>query len=210
MQIKTFVFNPFSENTYLVWNEPEEAIIIDPGMSSPEEEVEFNAHLQDNKLRIKHCILTHAHIDHILGCDWIFKQFGLKPIMHPEEQIVYKSGKQVALMYGVGAIELPEYFLFGVDDEELSFGSVRFKMYFTPGHSPGSLSFYSEEDKVLFSGDVLFEGSIGRTDLPGGDFDTLINSIKTQLLPLPNETKVYSGHGGMTTIGQEKLTNPFL
>lgn len=210
MQIKTFVFNPFSENTYLIWNEADEAVIIDPGMSNTDEEMEFRSFLVNNDLQLKHCILTHAHIDHIMGCQWIYDQFGLKPIMHQQETIVYDSGKQVAMMYGIGAIDLPEYNLFDLNQSHVQLGSIVFKMYFTPGHSPGSISYYSEEDQVVFSGDVLFEGSIGRTDLPGGDFNTLIHSIKTKLLPLANETRVYSGHGGITTIGQEKLTNPFL
>lgn len=210
MNIKTFVFNPFSENTYIVWDDNREAAVIDPGFFTKEEEEEFIDFVQEQNIVLSHCLLTHAHIDHILGCNILFNKYKLVPILHEKEEIVYKSAEGIAKMYGLGTIKFPGYQCLPENTTQYKIGTINLDILFTPGHSPGSVSFYSQEENLVFSGDVLFEGSIGRTDLPGGDFNTLIQSIKSELLTLPNETKVYSGHGNFTTIGQEKLTNPFL
>lgn len=210
MHIKTFVFNPFAENTYLVWDDHGETAVFDPGFYTQEEETEFIDFVQSERLNLKHCLLTHAHIDHIFGCQKIKDKYNLKPKLHAQDLMMYQSGSQLARMYGFPEVVFPAHELFEEDINQYSIGSLTFQILFTPGHSPGSVSYYNLENSTLLSGDVLFEGSIGRTDLPGGNFDLLIHSIKTQLLILPKDTKVLSGHGGITSIGQEILTNPFL
>lgn len=210
MTIKTFCFNPFYENTYIIYEGSGEAWIIDPGCSTEIEENEVLNFIQDNKLRLTRLLLTHAHIDHILGLNFIFKQFGLLAEMHPLELPVFQSGKQISLMYGIPYIEPPKINTYIADNQIIILDNQPIKCILCPGHSPGSICYYIQEKNVLIGGDVLFDGSIGRTDLPGGDFKTLISSIKTKLYPLGNEVQVFPGHGGATTIGQEKLTNPFL
>lgn len=210
MHIQCFTFNPFSENTYLIWDDNRHATIIDPGFYTEEEGLTFLNFIKINNLQLKGCLLTHAHIDHIFGCELIFEKFGIKPRMHLKEEIVYQSADQVSIMYDLKKFKFPDFGEFIQEGVVLSAGNIKFNVLFTPGHSPGSISLYCMEKELVFSGDVLFEGSVGRTDLPGGNHSTLIDSIKSQLLTLPNKTLVYSGHGGITTIGQEKLTNPFL
>ncbi|MEP7195596.1 MAG: MBL fold metallo-hydrolase [Saprospiraceae bacterium] len=210
MHIQCFTTNPFFENSYLIWDDNLQGIIIDPGFYTPEEEHSFLDFVNNKGIQMKDCWLTHAHIDHIFGCNFIYKQYGIKPRMHANEEFIYQSANQVLTMYGLNNFEFPSLGEFIHEAEELRLGKHLFATLFTPGHSPGSSSFYCEEQNLIFSGDVLFEGSIGRTDLPGGDHNTLINSIKFSLMHLPNSTVVYSGHGGLTSIGQEKLTNPFL
>lgn len=210
MDIHCFSVNPFYENTYLFWTDPEQAVLIDPGFYTPVEEQQFLIFLENHGLTLSELILTHAHVDHIFGLSFIQKNFGLKPRLHASEMAIYKSANTVSGMYGLRQFDYPEPGAHLSEGPGQTFGGIKFDVFFTPGHSPGSLSFYAPDHGVLFSGDVLFEGSIGRTDLPGGDYDTLIRSIRTQLLPLPGQTRVYSGHGGVTTIGQERVTNPFL
>ncbi|MBK9270661.1 MAG: MBL fold metallo-hydrolase [Saprospiraceae bacterium] len=210
MDIHCFVVNPFAENTFLVWDKPSDAIIIDPGFYQEDEQTEFLNFIAANKLTVKHILLTHAHIDHIFGLEFLFQHLGIRPRLHPSELLVYQSAAQVSQMYGLKIFNYPSADADIIAGSELTLGNIQWKVLFTPGHSPGSVSYYVKEESVVFSGDVLFEGSIGRTDLPGSNYDTLIHSIQTNLLNLPNETRVYSGHGPVTTIGQEKLTNPFL
>ncbi|MBK9716514.1 MAG: MBL fold metallo-hydrolase [Saprospiraceae bacterium] len=210
MEIHCFTVNPFSENSYLIWSESKKAIVIDPGFYTQAEQYAFKEFILENGLQLEKVVLTHAHIDHIFGLEFIFKEFGLQPWMNLYEKPVYLAGGQISQMYGMNVFNYPEPG--GWIDEQLEYplADLNFEVLFTPGHSPGSISFYNKEHGVLFSGDVLFEGSIGRTDLPGGDHKTLISSIQKKLLILPHSTKVYSGHGGITTIGQEKMCNPFL
>jgi len=210
MELHCFTVNLFYQNTYLFWEDPERAVIVDPGFYTVTERKNFQNFIEKHKLRLGELILTHAHIDHIFGLEFIYKEYGLKPRLHRSEMMVYSMAAQVSQMYGLESFSYPEVGDWLEEGGQQFFGGIEFDVYFTPGHSPGSLSFHSSENKLLLSGDVLFEGSIGRTDLPGGDHETLIKSIKEKLLPLPEQTKVYSGHGGITTIGQEKLTNPFL
>lgn len=210
MELHCFTVNPFYQNTYLFWEDPDRAVIVDPGFYTSTERVDFQNFLSSHGLKLSEVILTHAHIDHIFGLEFVFKEFGLKPRMNRNEMMTYSMAVQVSQMYGLEVFKYPEVGDWIDEGSKQNFGGVEFDVYFTPGHSPGSLSFHSSKNQLLLSGDVLFEGSIGRTDLPGGDHGTLIRSIKEKLLPLPHQTKVYSGHGGITTIGQEKLTNPFL
>lgn len=211
MYIHCFTFNAFAENTYVVYNSKGTAWLIDPGCSSKFEENELLDFINSNNLTIVRIFLTHAHIDHILGCDFLYRKFGLIPEAHPAEQAVYESAEMVSQMYGVPYISGPKptYNLF--EGAELVFDDQNsFRCIFSPGHSPGSICFYNSAKNVLLAGDVLFDGSIGRTDLPGGNYDELIHSIKSKLLVLPADTIVFPGHGPSTTISEEKLTNPFL
>ncbi len=210
MEIKCFTVNPFAENCYLIWDEAGTGVIIDPGFYEEHEVNKLSNFVANNKIQIEEIWLTHAHIDHIFGCQEMYNLFGLLPRMHPKEATIYHSANVISGVYGLKNFDYPSPGNWLKEGQSLNIGNQSFEILFTPGHSPGSVSFYSKAHGFIISGDVLFEGSIGRTDLPGADFSTLIQSIKNQLLKLPHETKVLSGHGGQTTIGQEKLTNPFL
>ncbi len=210
IQLHSFCFGLFQENTYVLWDETKEAIIIDPGNSSSSEHTQLKKFIEAKELNLKRLILTHAHIDHISGNRFVFDTWKLLPEVHKNDLGYIQKHKDVAMMYNLPCEEspLPEVFL--KEGEKLKFGNSEMEMIFTPGHSPGSLTFYSKEQKFMIAGDVLFYGSIGRTDLPGGDHQTLIDSIEQKLFPLGDDVKVYSGHGQATTIGFEKMNNPFL
>lgn len=210
IQIKSFVFGPFQENTYVLWDETKEAVVIDPGNISTTENLQLKQFIESNGLALKHLLLTHAHIDHISGNRFVYDTWKLLPEVHREDLGYIERHKAVADMYGLPCEEspLPQKFL--KEGEAVSFGNSRLEMIFTPGHSPGSITFYCKEQDFVIAGDVLFYGSIGRTDLPGGNYETLIRSIKEKLFPLGDNIKVYNGHGQSTTIGFERKNNPFL
>lgn len=210
LELSSFTFNPFQENTYVLHDKTRECIIIDPGCSNHFEEQELKDFIEGKGLKPTMLILTHAHIDHVLGCKFVKDNWGIPMYMHRNEIPVLESTVRVGQMYGVPVTPPPaaDYYLEAGDS--FTIGEHEFKVLFTPGHSPGSISFYYAAQQLLISGDVLFNGSIGRTDLPGGNFDTLEESIKTQLYTLPDEVKVFSGHGPHTTIGREKRNNPFV
>jgi len=210
-QVQAFEFNPFAENTYVVWDDTGECAIFDPGCYTLEERNTLRQFIEDNKLRPVRLINTHCHLDHVFGNPFVVKTWGIGLEIHEGEWPVLERFEQVCQMYGVpfeGHQPMPVNFLSG--GETLTFGDTKLKILFTPGHSPASISFYCEAEKFVLSGDVLFYESIGRTDLPGGNFDTLIQSIQTQIFTLPDETLVYSGHGPATTVRHEKEYNPFL
>lgn len=209
MNIQSFQFNAFSENTHVIWNSEKQAVIIDPGMSNRLEESEFLSWLKSEELTVVDVWLTHCHIDHIMGLDFCFREFGLKGIAHALDQVNIERSELVAGMYGIPytAGPEPEYLL---QEGKMKRHNFETNVLFVPGHSPGHVAFYFEETGVVFSGDVLFERSIGRTDLPGGDYDTLATSIRTKMYLLPEETVIYSGHGDTTTVGEEKRENPFV
>ncbi|MBK8954203.1 MAG: MBL fold metallo-hydrolase [Saprospiraceae bacterium] len=209
IQIKAFCFNPFYENTYVVYNDAGQCWIVDPGCSNAEEEKELADYLERNHLKPERLLLTHGHIDHILGCAFLFRSFQLIPEIHPADLDIYNSGQYVAGMYGVPFKAGPTPGAWLEEDQILKLGDSEWRCIFCPGHSPGSICFYNREDKILIGGDVLFEGSIGRTDLPGGNHEALIRNIRNKIFSLDKDVIVYSGHGGTTTIGQEILTNPF-
>lgn len=208
--VKTFTFNPFQENTYLLYNEHRHCLIIDPGPYFPKEQEEFFGFIETEKLLPKALLNTHCHLDHIFGNKAVHEKFGLPLQIHPLELAVLEYAPQAGKLYGVPFRNYngPHHLL--QEGDSIVLGEDRLEVFLTPGHSPGSLCFYFEKQKFLIGGDLLFRESIGRSDLPGGDYDTLINSIKTKLWTLPKETIVYSGHGPSTTIGHEKLHNPFL
>ena len=211
MNIKSFTFNTFQENTFVVYDKSKECIIIDPGCYSKKEEEELSEFIIEKELTPVKLINTHCHIDHILGNQFVTEKWDLELYMHKKDIPLLENAGVVAQMYGFEDYEgspYPKHFL--AQDDTLTFGESSFKVLFTPGHAPGHVCLYSKENNLVIAGDVLFQGSIGRTDLPGGNHSTLINSIITQLFPLSNETQVFCGHGPATNLGYEKEHNPFL
>lgn len=211
MTIKKFTFNPFMENTFVVWDEQShEAAIVDPGMSDEVEEHELNSFIEENSLNIKYLINTHCHIDHVLGCRFVKEEFN--PVYYiPEKDLpLYNHVEKQAEMFGITMNKLPEIDKYLTEAERITLGTESFSNIFTPGHTPGEFCLNFDESKFCITGDVLFRESIGRTDLYGGDYNTLIESIKTQLFSLPDDIIIYPGHGDESTIGYEKLHNPFL
>lgn len=210
IHVKTFVCNPYQENTYLLYDESLECVIIDPGMYSGDEQNAILKFIAENKLKPVLLLNTHCHIDHILGNKFIFDTYGLLPQFHEGETYILNAvvayAPQMGFQYEVSP--LPEVFL--PETGTITFGSSKLELIFAPGHSPAHLCFYSKADGFLMGGDVLFYNSIGRTDLPGGNHAQLIKNIREKLLILPDKVKVYPGHGQTTTIGFEKQTNPFL
>jgi hydroxyacylglutathione hydrolase len=209
MTVKDFVVSPFTENCY-VCHDAGEAVLIDPGTTTTAERQAVEDYISRNDLRVRHLLLTHAHLDHILGCAYFAKAFGMKWKLHPDDLPLLEAGELQAQMFGVPLERPPAPDASLAEGQTIQFGNARWKVLHTPGHSPGSVSFYDEANGFVIGGDVLFEGSIGRTDLWGGSLPVLLSSIREKLFPLPDDTKVYSGHGGGTTIGRERRSNPFL
>lgn len=209
MQIKSFTFNDFSENTYILYDETNECIIIDPGCNNQNEQNELLNFIKENNLNPVHLINTHCHIDHILGNHFVAAKFNLRLTAHKKETPVLAVGMQTAMMYQIHYEKSPEIEVYIDEGDLISFGNSTLQVLFTPGHSPASISLLNKIKKVLICGDVLFQGSIGRTDLPGGNFETLTRVIKSKFFTLDEETIVYPGHGSPTSIGIEKRTNPF-
>lgn len=211
IQIQKFTFNLFSENTFVLWNdESKEAAIVDPGCSDSSEETELESLIVENNLAVKYLINTHCHIDHILGCEFVKQKFC--PVYYaPEKDIpLLQNAKMQADMVGMefSITLLPDEYL--TEEKNLFLGKSELSFLFTPGHTPGEFCIYIPDIKTCITGDVLFYDSIGRTDLWGGNYDVLIKNIKGKLLTLPDETKIYPGHGDESTIGREKKFNPFI
>lgn len=210
MEIGIFTFNDFLENCYVLHDETRECIIIDPGCHTREEEKELEEYIAARSLKPVHLVNTHCHIDHVLGNRFVSERYSLPLASHKGEIPVLEANRMVASMYGISYRESVPITVFLDESNTLDFGNTSLEILFTPGHSPASISFFHRESSQLIAGDVLFQGSIGRTDLPGGDFDTLIDSIKTKFYPLGDEVRVYPGHGPSTSIIEEKIRNPFL
>ena len=209
-EIHRFTFNPFGVNTYVLYSPDGEALLIDPGCSNPREQAELQGFLQQKGLKPSRLLLTHAHIDHVLGNAWVDRVFGLQPWMHRLDLPDLDRLQAYAPLFGMEAEASPAPSAFLAQGDSITWSGPTLEILEAPGHSPGSLCFWSPEQGFVVSGDVLFERSIGRTDLPGGDHPTLIASIKQVLGALPDETLVYPGHGEPTSIGVEKRENPFL
>lgn len=210
MHLKSFTFNPFQENTYVLWDDTGECAIIDPGCREPYEKNELKSFIEEEGLKPVLFLLTHAHLDHIFGARFVADTWQLSPKAHPKEKQVYDTAPSIGMMYGVSVEPLPHPDYSISEGSQIKFGNTTLEIRFTPGHSPGSVCYIHNESKTIIAGDVLFAGSIGRTDLPGGDYRTLINSIQCELLVLDDEYTVYSGHGPETEIGIERKENPFL
>lgn len=211
IKVVSFCFNPFQENTYLLIDESgRDCLIVDPGMYEPSEYDQFYNYLTTNNLTPRKIINTHAHIDHIFGVQALKERFNIPFGLHARELPVLSGAAGSAQLFGFSLSSVPEVDFTIPEDETISFGLSQIQVKLTPGHSPGSITFYQPESRWVLSGDVLFQGSIGRTDLPGGSTETLMNSIRQELYTLPDNTAVYPGHGAMTNIGIEKMTNPFI
>lgn len=207
--IKSFTFNPFSENTYIISNQQKAAYLIDPGNFTDAETDVLEKFIEDHELNIQNILLTHAHIDHVLGLQKAFDRYKVPVLMHELDQEILDRNPMDANRFGFFFKRFEGDISYLKENEIISLGDDSFKILHVPGHSPGSIAFYNEAQKFMISGDVLFEGSIGRTDLYKGNHETLITQIKTKLFVLPQETKVYNGHGNPTTIGFEKNYNPY-
>jgi hydroxyacylglutathione hydrolase len=210
MNIKTFTVNGFAENSFLLYDETLECLIIDPGFYEQQEKESLLRFITENKLIPVKVLNTHCHVDHILGNRFVCEQFHIPLSTHKEDQFLLDRASQMGEIFGFKVESSPAVDTYLSDGETVKFGNSEIKVLHTPGHSPGSLSFYNEQDGFVIVGDVLFAGGIGRTDLPKGDYKTLISSIVNKLLILPAETVVFPGHGPSTTIRHEYDTNPFL
>jgi len=209
--VHTLTFNPFSENTYIVTDETGDCIIFDPGCYTKSEKQELKDFIGKNGLRPVRLINTHCHLDHVFGNKFVVDTWGLALEIHRGELPVLERFPEVCNMYGIPDFDpspMPNRFI--SDGDCIEFGHSSLNVLLTPGHSPASLSFYNEKEGYVIAGDVLFHESIGRTDLPGGDLDTLLASIRERMFALPGPTIVYSGHGDTTTIRHEQEYNPFL
>ena len=210
LKIKSFTFNPYQENTYLIFDDSKEAVIIDPGNYEAYENESISKFIDENKLQLKKIILTHCHIDHCLGNKYLNEKYGAELLIPFDERDLYKNVENIATLFGFANYSHLDENEYLKEKDKIEFGNIKLDVLFLPGHSPGHLAFYFKNDNVCFSGDVLFYNSIGRTDLPGGDHDTLINSIKNKLFLLNPNTIIYPGHGQKTTLKNEMKDNPFL
>lgn len=208
--VKAFTFNPVQENTYVLYNAKGECCIIDPGCYFPAEREELKTAIEAKGWTPVLLLNTHCHLDHVFGNKFVHDHWGLELHLHANEKALLAFAPQSGEMWQLpfDNYEGPLHFL--KEGESIKLGEDELEIRFTPGHSPGSVSFYHERGGFIIGGDVLFNGSIGRTDLPGGNYETLVQSIQTQFFTLPDDTKVFSGHGSVTTIGFEKMNNPFV
>ena len=215
LHVKSFTFSPVQENTYVLHNEQGQCCIIDPGCYFQKEREELKTGIDKTGLTPVLLLNTHCHLDHVFGNKFVHDTWGLSLHLHENEKLLLDHAPQYGEMWQLPFDNYEDELIYIKEGEKIKLGedetdSDRLEILFTPGHSPGSVCFYYQPGGFVIGGDVLFNGSIGRTDLPGGDFDTLISSIQTRLFILPDETKVYSGHGPVTTIGFEKMNNPFV
>jgi glyoxylase-like metal-dependent hydrolase (beta-lactamase superfamily II) len=209
LSIEIFTFNPFQENTYVLYDETNEAVVIDAGCYDRDEEKELSQFIADKKLSVKAILNTHSHIDHILGAYYVKDKYKIPLLIHRLDESTLRSGKVSAQMFGIDNFTEATADGYLTEGEPVKFGNQSFDVLFLPGHAPGHVGFYHAKEKVLMGGDVLFNRSIGRTDLPGGNYDTLIESIHKKIFTLPNDVVVYPGHGPATTVGEEKVENPY-
>jgi glyoxylase-like metal-dependent hydrolase (beta-lactamase superfamily II) len=210
MNIKQFTFGPFQENTFILFDETKECVIVDPGCTSSSEQQELKNFIESEKLIVKNLLNTHCHVDHIAGNKFIYDTFGHKPLIHKDDLIILNNQETICKMYGLPCEVSPQPEGFISENDTIRFGNCELKIIHAPGHAPGHVVFYHVQSKSLINGDVLFKRSIGRTDLMLGNHEQLLQSIRTKLFVLPDETIVYCGHGPETTIGEEKRMNPFL
>ncbi|MDQ1097440.1 MULTISPECIES: MBL fold metallo-hydrolase [Chryseobacterium] len=210
LQIQGFVFNFAGENTYILYNEHKNAWLIDPGNSNEQETKAIENFISENGLTIRKILLTHAHIDHVLGLQWAFDTFKVPVVIHQQDKEILDMFQISGMRFGMNLNHIKVDLEYINEGDELDLDGEAFIVYHVPGHSPGSIVYHNKNQKFMISGDVLFEGSIGRTDLYKGNYEQLISGIKNKLFILDDETQVFSGHGNPTTIGFEKQYNPFL
>lgn len=210
MNIAKLVFNPIIENTYIVWDDTKECIIIDAGNFSAREDAQLTDFITERGLKPVMAVNTHGHFDHAMGVGYLKETYGVKFACSSKDQFLVDSAQQSGAMFGVKCAPVPAIDIDLDKMEEIAFGATKLRVIKTPGHTPGHVSLYNEEQKVLFTGDTLFRESIGRTDLPGGDYSWIMTSILEQLVPLGDDVEFYPGHGDKSTIGHETLYNPFV
>jgi hydroxyacylglutathione hydrolase len=210
IQIKIFTFNPFNENTYILYDETNECVIIDPGCHNYEERKELTDFIETSELKPVKLLNTHAHIDHILGNAFVKRKYEIPYFLHKKDMPILESAPNRAAHWGFPAYEHTDVDVFMEEGDKISFGESELEVLFTPGHAPGHVVFLNREQKICIGGDVLFKGSVGRTDFPLCSFEELEKSIKTKLYTLDDDVIVFPGHGAFTKIGIEKLTNPFV
>ena len=210
LNIKTFYFNDLRVCTYVIWGETDECVIIDPGCHSQSERDRLEKFITENSLKPTMLLNTHGHFDHVMGNAFVVGRWGVKTHIHPDDKPYLERTSQYGEMFGYNIASPPADIVELNEGEMLEFGNVCLKVIHTPGHTRGGVCFYNEEDKVVLTGDTLFQGNIGRTDLPGGDYEQLMDSLLNKLVKLGEEYAVYPGHGQITTIRDELQTNPFL
>ena len=211
MKIARLIFNPLQENTYVVWDETLEAVVIDAGNMSEKENATLEQFLSERGLKPVYALNTHGHFDHLMGVEFLRSRYGAKFAVSSKDKFLVESAKQNAAMFGIGGgniVEVIDVDLEGM--ESIKFGQTELQIITTPGHTPGHVVFFEPQAKVLFTGDTLFRESIGRTDLPGGDYSWIMSSILEKIMPLGDEVQVYPGHGDTTDIGHESMYNPFV
>ncbi|MGB0883686.1 MAG: MBL fold metallo-hydrolase [Flavobacteriales bacterium] len=211
LHIQSFTFGPFQENTYLLYDDSKEAILIDPGCSGAEEELELFQFITKHELKLVKLVNTHCHIDHVMGWEFVENTWGLQPYFHPKDAVLLERVSQQAKQFGLEFKDFPKNYGQAITEAEtLNFGNTSLDIFFCPGHAPGHLIFHHPESNQCIVGDVIFRQSVGRTDLPFCNSDDLVNSIQNIVYKLPDETVLHSGHGPKTTVGFEKLNNPFV
>lgn len=210
MNIKRLVFNPFRENTYLVWDDTKEAIIIDAGNMVAGENRILTEGIEARGLKPVMAVNTHGHFDHVMGVKYLKDTYGVKFACSSEDQFIIDDGVKRGAMFGVKCNEVPAIDIDLGSVESISFGNTTLQVIKTPGHTPGHIALFNAEHKVLFTGDTLFRESIGRTDMPGGDYSWIMRSIIDNLLPLGDDVTIYPGHEAESTLGHEALYNPFI
>ncbi|MFZ1305202.1 MAG: MBL fold metallo-hydrolase [Ferruginibacter sp.] len=210
LKLKSFVFSPIQENTYLLYNEFNDCIIIDPGCYFPEEKEALKGFITQSSLTTRMLLNTHCHLDHVFGNKFVAETWGLTLHLHEKEKKLLDYAPTSGLMYNMPFDNYSGDYIYLKEGDVIKLGADELVVFEAPGHSPGHVCFYCAKQNFIISGDVLFNRSIGRTDLPGGDHETLLKNIREKLFVLPDETVVFSGHGEQTTIGEEKKYNPFL
>lgn len=210
LQIASMTFNPFQENTYILYDESGSCVIVDPGCYERDEQQELKSFITTHELRVTQLVNTHCHIDHVLGNEFVKQTYGVGLYIHRLDEPVLRAVSTYAPNYGFNKYQPASVDGYLEEGGDIQVGNTKMSILFVPGHAPGHIAFYNVDNKVLISGDVLFYNSIGRTDLPGGNFATLENSIRHKLYVLPDDTTVFPGHGPKTSIGFEKKTNPFV
>lgn len=210
MKVKSFTFNPFQENTYIIYDKTKECLIVDPGCYTEKEQETLKQFIINKNLKPVKLINTHCHIDHILGNKFTNDYWGIELQIHKLDLPLLKNSNNISKMYGFENYQkspYPSQFL--NEGEKIYFGENSFEILFTPGHSPGHICLYNKKNNILIAGDLIFQNSIGRTDLPGGDYNTLMKSITNKIFPLVSDTQIFCGHGPCTNLGVEKKNNPF-
>ena len=211
MKIARLIFNPLQENTYVVWDDTLEAVVIDAGNMSEKENATLEQFHSERGLKPVYALNTHGHFDHLMGVEFLRSRYGAKFAVSSKDKFLVESAKQNAAMFGIGGGDIVEVIDVDLEGmESIKFGQTELQIITTPGHTPGHVVFYEPQAKVLFTGDTLFRESIGRTDLPGGDYSWIMNSILEKIIPLGDDVKVYPGHGETTDIGHESMYNPFV